>query len=257
MIDLNSLRIGIVSYTNAYPLSWYLQDFLPGAQLILDVPSKLGRMLQQQELDISILSSIELLRHPEYGFIPNLGICSDGEVKSVCLFAKKDVTQVKTVALDQSSLTSVTVIRILLKEYWGVEPDYFSFQPPLYTGLQQADAALTIGDNSFVEPPPDLHRFDVGAIWKKWTQLPFVYAVWITRQGINPLEIQKPFLQALEKGMNNVEKISEICNRQKGLSKQFFMDYFTRNIYYHLGKRELEGMKRFFEYAGTYIKAER
>lgn len=206
-------------------------------------------MLAAGELDVAMLSTIELARHPDYSFIPGLGIGSDGPVASVMLFCAQDCRDVKTVALDQSSLTSVAMARILFAEYWKQSPRYVPFTPPLENGLRDADAALMIGDPA-LEFDGAVHRvLDMGECWRDYCGLPFVYAAWITRPGLDPASLHKPFHQALEEGLKALDTLSRIRAGQSANPPEFFLDYFTRCVRYQLGEREVEGLRFFLDRA--------
>ncbi len=249
MVDISSLRVGVVPYTNVRPLEYNLKQCLPGASIIYDVPSSLAGKLSRGELDVAMVSSIELMRHPEYSHIPGLGICSDGPVRSVCMFSKKPPKKIETLALDKSSLSSAAMIRILYDEFWEHTPDFLSYTPPIEDGLKIADAVFSIGDPTLEFSKDGLLNFDLGEIWRDYCGLSFVYALWITRAGLNPEELAAPFNDAAQSGLDNLDEISERCSRKSSLSVDFFKDYYTRCIYYHPGTREMEGMRFFFDRA--------
>ncbi|MDP8243477.1 MAG: menaquinone biosynthesis protein [Candidatus Hinthialibacter antarcticus] len=246
MNDLSSLRIGAVPFSNGLPLSFYLSEFLPGPPVIQAVPSQLGPMLARGELDVAMLSSIELKRHPEYQFIPGMGVCSDGPVHSVMLWARRPAQELTRVALDGNSLSSTMLLRILFREVWKNTPEYVTYTPPLANGLDIAEAALTIGDSSFIDAPDGVQVIDLGQVWKEHTGLPFVYAPWITREGIDPKAIAKPFQLALEKGLQNRRALAEHCAQNGGTqSADFYYRYLTESIYYPIGERELAGLQQY------------
>jgi len=249
LIDLSSLRIGVVPYTNVLPLEYNLKQHLPGASIVRDVPSSLADQLSSGELDVALVSSIELMRHPEYNYIPGLGICSDGPVRSVCMFSKKPPKEIETLALDKSSLSSAAMIRILYDEFWEHKPGFLSFSPPIEDGLQIADAVFAIGDPTLEFSGDGLLTFDLGEIWRDYCGLSFVYAVWITRAGLDPEELAAPFTDAAESGLDSLDEISKNCADNSSLSIDFFKEYFTRCIYYHTSTREIEGMRFFFDRA--------
>lgn len=228
-------------------------ETLPQAQISYAVPSLLAKQMDAGEVDIALLSSIELVNHPEYSYIPGLGICSDGPVRSVCLYLKKDLKQVKTVALDLNSVTSITLLRMMMEEYWAIHPHYLHFTPPLSQGLQIADAALTIGDSTLKETNSNIQCVDLGKAWQEWTGLPFVYAVWITREGIDPLQYAKAFHRAKDLGMQNLDEVIRRSRKVVERSEKFFREYFTEHVYYELNERERIGMALFFEKARKYL----
>ncbi|MBZ0258055.1 menaquinone biosynthesis protein [bacterium] len=250
MSDLSSLRVGAVPFSNGLPLSFYLSAYLPGPPVIQAVPSQLGPMLARGEIDVAMLSSIELLRHPEYQFIPGMGVCSDGPVKSVMLWTRRPPQELIKVALDGNSLSSNMLARILFREVWKNAPEFIAYTPPLENGLKLADAALTIGDSSFIDPPDGFDVIDLGQVWKEHTGLPFVYAPWITRGGVDPDAIAEPFQRALEKGLQNRQLLAEYCAHNIGKQPaEFYYRYLTESIHYHIGERERAGLQQYLTYA--------
>lgn len=248
------MRIGTVSYTNAYPLIEYLTQVCPDAEIISVVPSRLGTLMSHGEVDVALLSSIELLKHPEYQYLPNISISSDGAVGSVLLFSHKPAHEIKTVALDQSSLTSIILTRILFQEHWRLKPEYVSYTPPVENGLAFADAALAIGDAGLLAENQYPFCYDLGAEWKAMTGLPFVFALWIAQPGFNTERWLPDFLEAKEMGLSNLEPIVKKCTAVLPLPEERFYRYFQENLRYDLGERELEGMKLFFDKATVALK---
>ncbi len=250
MNELSTLQIGAVPFSNGLPLSYYLPDFMPGPSVRQAVPSQLGPMLARGDLDVAMLSTIELLRHPEYSYIPGMGVCSDGPVRSVLLWTRRHPSELTTVALDGNSLSSTMMTRILFREFWKTAPKFVDYTPPLENGLKAADAALTIGDSSFVDAPDGAYEYvDLGQVWKELTGLPFVYAVWVTRGGVDPEAIAGPFQQAMEKGVANLKTLAENCAKNGAQNAEFFHDYLTQSVYYPIENNELAGMKRYFDLA--------
>lgn len=246
----SNLRVGTVPFSNALPLSRCIAETLGGGSLTRAVPSTLGPMLAAGGVDVALLSTIELKRNPEYGYIPGMGVCSDGPVRSVILWTRRDPGELDRIALDANSLSSNRMLKILLRDYWNIEPDLVPYDPPLENGLAIADAALTIGDSSFIAPPPGIDAIDLGAVWKDHIGLPFVYAVWITRPGLDPNAIAEPFETALEKGLARRRELADECARLDPLNDaEFYYRYMTGNIHYKIGPREEEGLARYLSLA--------
>jgi chorismate dehydratase len=221
----------------------------PDAEIISVVPSKLGTLMKQGEVDIALLSSIELLRNPEYSYLPEICISSDGAVGSVLLFSHVPIQDIKTVALDQSSLTSVILIKILFSDYWKISPDCVTFTPPVENGLKIADAALAIGDAGLVAERQYTYCYDLGAEWKAMTGLPFVFALWITRQYVDKDQCLPYFLEAKRIGLSHISEISKKCAAALPVSEERFRNYFIDNLRYDLKEKEIKAMQLFFDYA--------
>ncbi len=250
----NPLRIGTVSYTNAFPLIEYLPQTCPSAEIIRVVPSKLGKLMEQGEVDLALLSSIELLKHPSYSYLPDISISSDGAVGSVLLFSKKPAAEIETVALDQSSLTSIVLTKILFHEYWQRGPVYVSYTPPVENGMNIADAALAIGDAGLIAEGKYPYCYDLGEIWKKHTGLPFVFALWIAQPMVDIEKWAPAFLEAKTQGMANIDLIVKRCTKLLAIPDKRFSRYFLENLRYDLGKQQIEGMNLFFQKANDQLE---
>lgn len=247
------LRIGSVPFANTLPLDFCLREAIPNAEVVRAVPSELGRMLAQGELDVAMLSTIELLRHPDYGMVPGIGVCSDGPVRSVCLYSAVQPERLESVALDGNSLTSVVLLKILLKEYWRSSPRFAYYYPPLSNGLKLAQAALVIGDNTFIVPPEEVRTYDLGEVWKHHTGLPFVFAGWITRPGMDPVTLIEPLSEARRLGLERRKELSERCAKQTNFPVAFFEEYFTFCIQYELTPRHDDGLALYFSKAEAFV----
>ncbi len=155
--------------------------------------------------------------------------------------------------MDTSSLTSRIMLRILMTEHWKIAPRVLDFTPPVQEGLRIADAALSIGDSSFDRFDPSVHRIDLGEVWKEFSGLPFVYALWVTRAEIDPEELREPFTKAQRKGEENINVLAEKWAKNSCRPAEFFSTYLLENLSYDLGEREREGMDFFFAKAKDYI----
>jgi len=159
-------------------------------------------------------------------------------------------TEIRTLATDSSSRTSVALSRILLAKKYGVTPKLYSQRPHLAAMLEQCDAALIIGDAALVLDPADLpfHVLDLGAEWTAMTGLPMVFAVWAARAGV-PTQDPAPFLASLRFGMAHIDDIVRQEHAKLGISEALAREYLTRNIVFELGEREYKGLSTFLQYA--------
>jgi chorismate dehydratase len=249
----DALRIGVVEFPNTRPLADFLPEILPNARIILDIPSRLAKKLDAGELDVALLSSIELLRRPEYGFVPGMGICSDGPAGSALLFTRIDPREVKQVALDGASLSTAMMTRIVFAEYWRTTPHYTTRLSPLRDRFQSVDAVLTIGYPGLVVNDPTVRKIDMGETWKAYCNLPFIYALWIVRPEIDAAALEEPFAEAKRRGLEERERIARDCAEKNGSPYAVYHTHFFQNIRYDVGERELAGMKFFFEKGEKYL----
>lgn len=231
-------RIGSVPYLNAAPLT---RD-LPG-ELIFAPPSQLARMIRAGELDAALVSLTEVLMHDRYDVLDGVAIASLGEVYSVILAHKKPLEQATEIFCDPASLTSVNLLKVLLAER-GLRP---AFKPlENYAAAGEKDFALIIGDAAieFRRAPHAHEIFDLGYAWFELTQLPFVYAVWALRRGVENAELRRELRAAKRFGLETLDFLIE--NRPE-FDRNFRRDYFEWHIQYHLGDDEKRAIARFSE----------
>ena len=182
------IRIGAVSYLNAKPLYHGLCEFAPHVRLSMDVPSRLAEQLADGELDVALIPSVEYLRGASRGYeiIPGFAIAARGAVRSVKLFSRVPWERVGRLALDAGSRTSQVLARIWLDARHGVRPEQIEELPLGVSALEStADAVLVIGDRAMRVPGEPFHDVvDLGEAWHTMTGLPFVFALWVAREGV-------------------------------------------------------------------------
>jgi chorismate dehydratase len=231
-------RIGSVPYLNAAPLT---RD-LPWP-LIQATPTKLAEMLGRDELDAALVSLSEVLFTDRYDILDGIAIASLGEVYSVILAHKKPLAEVREVFCDTASITSVSLLKVLLAER-GLKP---AFQPlESYAAALEKDFVLLIGDQAieFQRTPHSHEIFDLGHAWLELTNLPFVYAVWALRRGVDNRELRQELRAAKHFGMETMDYIIET---REEFDEDFRRDYFEWHIHFHLGEDEKRAIARFSE----------
>jgi chorismate dehydratase len=241
-----AVRLGAVSYLNAAPPVHGL-DRDPGFQVLREVPSRVARRLHAGEVDLGLVPSIEYA-FGEYAIVPGIGIGSRGRVRSVLLFHHGPLERVRRVALDTSSRTSATLVRILLRERLGRSPEYVPMAPELGDMLAVADAALLIGDPA-LDHEGDAARLDLGEEWARLTGLPFVYAFWAGRPGAVDAGGVERLQSALSAGQ---QAFAEIALGQAGgdaVRAARYEAYLRENIVYRLGEEEQEGLRELYRRA--------
>lgn len=236
--SLAPFRVGSVPYLNAVPLTRGLED-----QILFATPSRLAEMLRRDELDAALVSVVEVLFHGRYDVLDGIAIASLGEVKSVLVAHRRPLEEAREIFCDTASLTSVQLARVLLAER-GLRPQ---FKPlPSYDFANLPDYALLIGD-----PALDLllqsrqHEiWDLGAAWYELTRLPFVYAVWALRRGLENSRLRHHLRDARDFGLDTLDQI--IASRTE-YSLEFRKDYLGWHIHFHLGADEKRGLAKFIE----------
>ena len=241
-----SVRLGVVSFLNARPLVYSLQHDERFA-LTYSVPSRCAVDLQMRRADVGLIPSIEYARSVDsYKIVPGLAIAATGPVLTVRLYHATPLDDVRRVALDTSSRTSASLIKILLRERYGFEPVWVEAAPDLSAMLETADAALIIGDSVFRELNSKLPSIDLAAEWKEHTGLPFVFAFWagyagtLDGDGIDALQAAK------EAGVAHVDEITRAYAAEKGGDPVLYRRYLSKHIHFSLGEGEIEGLRLFY-----------
>lgn len=242
------MRIGSVPYLNAKPLvEWFhtADGKRSGVEVEYDVPSRLAQRVQTEELSCALASSIELLRQRNWVAAPGVAIASTGSVLSVRLFSKVPFSAVRTVALDTGSLTSSALVQVLFARCWNAQPRYFPFSPDLKSMLRHADAALLIGDKGMLAPDEGLYVADLGEEWYRWTGLPFVWALWLGREGSMTPELVNVLLEARRWGLQHLEHIAQLEAVRLGVDEVLVKRYLCNIMQYEVTPAHEEGLMRF------------
>ena len=231
-------RIGSVPYLNAAPLTRDIDG-----ELIFATPAKLAEMLRRDELDAALVSITEVLLNDRYDILDGVAIGSLGEVYSVILAHKKPLAEAKEIFCDTASLTSVNLLKVLLAER-GLKPEFKPLEN--YAAAPEKDFVLLIGDPAIeFQRAPHAHEiFDLGLAWTELTNLPFVYAVWALRRGIENKELRRELRQAKRFGMETLDYLIET---RPEFDADFRRDYFEWHIQYHLGEDEKRAIAKFCE----------
>jgi chorismate dehydratase len=245
------VRIGAVGYLNARPLTWALDRDPDYWRIRYDLPSVCSSLLHAGEVDLGLVPSIDYLQDPDYRFVPGVGIGSRGPVASVALFTRVPVDRITSIALDTSSRTSVTLIRVLCRHHFGIGPDFISHLPDLPAMIKKADAALLIGDPAFETDHAalGLEKIDLGEQWTAMTGLPFIYAAWTGRSGvIGPADVAA--LQSAQRvGVASVDAIAAEYGRGDTRRTARAAVYLRDNVKYGLGADEAAGLQLFLNHA--------
>jgi predicted solute-binding protein len=249
----DKLRVCAVSFLNTTPLVW---GMLHGPQrglfdLDFQIPARCADQLASGATDIGIIPSFELTRQ-DLEVIPGTGIACHGPVRSILLISSRPAGEIRTLAADSSSRTSVELARVLLSRRFGVEPEITPHPPNLDAMLRNADAALVIGDPALRIEPSLLpyHVYDLGKEWVEETGLPMVFAVWAGRKGLITREVIEAFCDSCRYGRERLEEIvaSEAARRE--FPPEVVRTYLSRHIVHELEPRDYEGMELFLKYAG-------
>lgn len=243
------IRVGAVSYLNTKPLIYGFKDgeIKNKADLIVEYPSKIAAMLLNDEIDVGLVPVAIIPELKEHYIISDYCIGCDGEVGSVCLFSEVPLEKIERVLLDYQSRTSVELLKILIKQYWKIDPVLISTSEDLPVGqagfrkdIKGTTAALIIGDRALEQRKISKYRYDLGEEWKKFTGLPFVFAAWISNKKLDGTFIDI-FNKANLIGLQQIEKVIDEN------PYQFFdlKSYYTEYINYYLDERARKGLDLF------------
>lgn len=235
-----------------------MEDFLTGAQreschLITDAaPARCAELLRQGEVTAALIPAIEYQRLPHLLAVPGVAIASKRAVRSVVLVAKKPLPEVKTVALDTSSRTSVSLIRILFAEFYRQPAAFHPAPPDIPQMLADADAAVIIGDPALTFDPTGLYVFDLASEWRRFTDLPFVFAIWAVREAARDQVATLDFIAARDAGLQARPALAARYAPRLGLPVETLNTYLLENIHYRLDADDLAGLMRYWELAAKH-----
>ncbi len=231
-------RVGSVRALNTVPLTRGLED-----QILYATPAQLAEMLRRDELDAGLVSIVEPLFHDRYDILDGVAVASLGEIKSVFLAHQRPLEEVREVFCDPASLSSVALLKVLLAER-GLRPEFKPLED--YDRAVEKDFVLLIGDVAldFLFAPHPHEILDLGAAWYELTKLPFVFAVWALRRGVDNRELRRRLLEARDFGL---ETLDYIVRERTEYTEDFRKDYLGWHVHYHLGSDEKRGIARFIE----------
>ncbi|MCK1796622.1 menaquinone biosynthesis protein [Streptomyces sp. XM4193] len=253
-------RVGHIQFLNCLPLYWGLArtGSLLDLELTKDTPEKLSEQLVNGSLDIGPITVVEFLRNSDRLIaLPDIAVGCDGPVMSCVIVSKGPLEELdgQRVALGSTSRTSVRLAQLLLAERYGIAPDYYTCPPDLGLMMQEAQAAVLIGDAALRAslhdaPQLGLRVHDLGRMWKEWTGLPFVFAVWAARRDFleseaeTVHEVHRAFLASRDLSLQEVAKVAEQAARWESFDAELLARYFT-TLDFRLGERQLAGIREF------------
>ena len=255
MGDPKRIRVGAVSYLNAKPLYHRLTEFAPSVRLTMDLPSVLADRLAVGELDVALIPSIEYFRGAAAGYeiLPGFAIAARGAVRSVKLFSRVPLDSIDRLALDEGSRTSHALVRVWLDARHGARPSRIESLPMGVSPLEStADAVLVIGDRAMIVPRDPFHTVvDLGTAWNELTGLPFVFALWVTRAGVDLGDLPAALNRSRLEGLASAAHLAAEHGPKLGIDQATCVEYLTRVLSYDLGEPEIAGLRRFADMAAA------
>ena len=242
-------KLGVVSYLNSLPLYRPLEARRE-VEIVRALPALLANQLDAGQCDAALLPIVDHLRGHGDGLVSDAIIGATGFVRSVLMFSKVPPERVRTVAADTSSHTSVALLRVLLRDLHGLEPAFADAPPNLEAMLRDHDAALIIGDPALeaVQHPGDLHVFDLATAWRELTGLPFVFAAWTKRRGLDEeptVELAAYLSAARDEGTSAVAQIVRENPTGTKLPAEVVTKYLDGTIQYTLTEGHQAGIEEF------------
>src|SRR5687768_2570391 len=230
------INVGSVSFLNAKPLIYGLENE-QGVRLTLDVPAKLLAGLADHRFDVALLPVIDYQRMPGLRLLTSGGIGCDGATLTVRIFSPVPVEQIRTLACDTDSHTSVALARVVLSRLYGIKPQFID----LAAGARREDTALLlIGDKVVCEEPQGLpHQLDLGEAWKRLTGLPFVFAAWIAREGVDPGDLPARLELAKRDGLAHLDEIVARYAVPRGWPADVARRYLTEHLKFDVGAEQV------------------
>jgi chorismate dehydratase len=255
---MRPLRISAISYLNTAPLMWDFEHGSAGREFDVSytLPSDCARALEAGTADIGIIPAAAYAQVPGLMTLPGVAIASRRPVRSILLVSRVPVEQIRTVALDTSSMTSVALTKILFEKWLGGERTFASMAPNIEEMLAHHDAALVIGDPALQIDRSRYLTLDLAEEWIRYTGKPFVFAFWAVRQdalreAAPSQDLAAVFQQSRDHGLEpaSLDQIAREWAPRLGLNQSDVRSYLTKNIYYYLDPLCLEGLQLFYRYA--------
>jgi chorismate dehydratase len=248
-------QIAASSYLNSAPLIWSFQHS-PGrdeVELIEAVPARCGELLAKGLVEVALVPAIEYQRIPDLVVVPGVCVGSRKKVRSVNLVSKREeLKDIRKVALDESSRTSATLVKIIFREFLGFEPQWVSAAPDLERMLQENDAALIIGDPGMTFAREGFRIFDLAELWRKYTGLGFVFAMWMIGPAASASAREINFVGVCQEGLARKEEIIDFYQPLLGLPRDELQTYLGENLSFCLDDELRAGLDLYYKLANEH-----
>ncbi len=235
-----SLRIAYINYHNTAAYNFAFNHLLVDQSytIIDEVPAKCAELFNENNVDVALVPVGTLKELSDYSILPNFGIACDGAVRTVCLFANQSIENIHTIVLDPHSRTSNALIRILCNEYWQIQPSFV--MGDYDKELSDGEGRVSIGDKVFKHESKYAIKYDLGQYWKAFTNLPFVFAVWVKRNNLEE-GVEQDMLDAFGQALNDPEAwLPDHSHKISGLRA-----YLTEHIKFRINEDMQKSLKVF------------
>lgn len=239
---MEKIKVGIVNYLNTRPLLYGIErsQIVQQIELVQDYPAQVAGMLMDGSIDLGLVPVTVLQHLPEHYIVTDYCIGCNGPVASVCLFSEQPVEQIKEVLLDYQSRTSVALVKILLREYWNINPQLTNTSSDFRSSIKGSTAGVVIGDRALEQRKKSRHIYDLGEAWKMHTGLPFVFAAWISNKKLDPYFVEA-FNEANKEGISKIDEV--VKENPRGMFD--LKKYYTQYISYSLDEDKKKALQHF------------
>ena len=243
---MKKIKISAVSYTNTKPFIYGMQhtDIINKIDLSLDIPSDCAQKLIDDRADIGLIPVAAILNLPEWQIVSDYCIGATGAVNSVFIFSNSDIRNIKCLQLDPQSRTSNNLAKVLLKNYWKIQPELIVNADDYAESTDEGTAFVQIGDRTFGKKGKYKYAYDLAEQWKSFTGLPFVFAAWIANKPI-PQDFIDEFNLSLKKGLDNREALFTELPQRVDFDLH---DYLLNKIDFNLTQEKKQALHLFLDY---------
>jgi len=243
---LKKIKVGIVNYLNTAPLIFGLKNspVIDQIELIPDYPANLAKDLLDGTIDLGLVPIAVIPQLSQWWLMSDYCIGCEGPVASVCIFSDVPIEKTERVLLDYQSGTSVELAKLLIKDYWKLDPQLINASEDFQQHIHGTTAGLVIGDRSFAQRKVSKYAYDLGEAWKSYTGLPFVFAAWISNKPLDG-EFIRLFNEANAFGVNNIPKVIASLNFNNSVDLE---EYFRKYISYNLDEDKRKALRKFLQH---------
>lgn len=261
---MSQIRLGKISYSNMWPITYFFDEsiFAGEVDFIEQVPNQLNKKMASEEIDIGAISSFAYAENAQnYLILPNLSVSCYGHIGSISFYHKQRIMELnkQRVALTDTSLTSVNLLRIILEEFYQIQPEYITMAPIIDEMMKNAEAALLIGDEALLanlghSEKPLYYHLDLGAEWLRQTGEWMVFAVYAVRKETylkHPELVKRIYREYINSKMRGYQQIAEIiaaAQQRYGGSDGFWQEYFA-GLSHDLSARQQDGLRYYYQLA--------
>ncbi len=252
-MSFSKIKITAVNYLNTYPFKYALEKFakqLDWAEINYASPAECAEMLVNNETNLALAPVAILAQHPQLQIVTNYCLSTHNEVKSVKLYSTKPIENIQNIVLDYQSLSSVSLIKVLMRYYWKKQVEYIQG----YKGFENhlsADAMVVIGDRTFELNGSFPYEYDLASEWYRYYAKPFVFAAWISNVPIKEIYLQQ-LNDFFEYGLTHLEEVIDYALQNvslpnKHLNREIITDYLKNKMCYYLTKNRMESIEHFLD----------